>query len=162
MQGNGREGRGRRGEAHRRLNWSGGRPEGELNERGAELDEASMAAAVCSFDSGRRMAQSSTRWSKEGVGRGCAACNARNRGTTARGGRNRHRRGERQLGLLGSAVHSVHGRGKGNGEAKANLASHSATCALKRRWARRCDAWRLRRRERRAQAQQGSTTTNFE
>ena len=39
-----------------------------------------------------------------------------------------------QLGLLGSAVHSVHGRGKGNGEAKANLASHSATCALKRRW----------------------------
>jgi len=25
--------------------------------------------------------------------------------------------GERQLGLLGSAVHSVHGRGKGNGEA---------------------------------------------
>ena len=42
--------------------------------------------------------------------------------------------GERQLRLLGSAVHSVHGRGKGNGEAKANLASHSATWALKRRW----------------------------
>ena len=105
----------------------------ELDERGRSSTGLSMAAAVCSFDSGRRRAQSSTRWSEEGVGRGCAACNARNRGTAARGGRNRHRRGERQLGF-GSAACSAHGRGKGNGKAKANLASHSATWALKRRW----------------------------
>jgi hypothetical protein len=65
-------------------------------------------------------AQPSTRWSEEGGGRGCAAWGAANRGTAARGGRNRHRRGD---GSARAPLRAPHERGKGNGEAKSNLAS---------------------------------------
>ena len=149
--GKGREGRGACGEAHRRLVLRGGRPESGTQREGAELDEALMAAAVCSFDSGRRRVQSSTRWSEEGVGRGCAACNARNRGTAARGGRNRHRRGERRAARVARfccALRATRGRGTGRRKrARLRADKDGSVCTMGE--VRRRDAWRPQRRGRR-------------